>query len=141
MDRFLIQSLAGGARLQIHKPRRREVVLVHDAPWERNLTAHHTLFRDGGIYRMYYGGRHCQPGRKVRHVLACHAESRDDDGVYALKSPDGIHWSLLSREPVILKGDMSLDSQNLAFWDSLPDGSLSDRPLWSLLGEENEVQE
>ncbi len=178
VDRFLIQSLAGGARLQLHKPQRREVVLVHDAPWEGNLTAHHTLFRDGGIYRMYYGGRHYQPGRKVRHVLVCYAESRDgihwtrpnlgqfeyegsrannivwmddpwagseqrnpmavfkdtspdaapearyksiargDDGVYALKSPDGIHWSLLSKEPVIPKGDMSLDSQNLAFWDS-----------------------
>ena len=45
--------------------------------------------------------------------------ARGDDGVYALKSPDGIHWSLLAREPVIPKGDMSLDSQNLAFWDSL----------------------
>ena len=127
---------------------------------------------------MYYGGRHYQPGRKVRHVLVCYAESRDgirwtrpnlgqfeyegsrannivwmddpwadseqrnpmavfkdtnpdaepdaryksiargDDGVYALKSPDGIRWSLLSKEPVIPKGDMSLDSQNLAFWDS-----------------------
>ena len=45
--------------------------------------------------------------------------ARGDDGVYALKSPDGIHWSLLAKEPVIPKGDMTLDSQNLAFWDSL----------------------
>ena len=152
---------------------------MHDAPWEGNLTAHHTLFRDGDRYRMYYGGRHYQPGQKVRHVLVCYAESRDgihwtrpnlgqfeyegsrannivwmddpwadseqrnpmavfkdtnpaaapdaryksiargDDGVYALKSADGIHWSLLAKEPVIPKGDMTLDSQNLAFWDSL----------------------
>ena len=179
VDRFLIHSLSGDARLQLHQPQRREVVLVHDAPWEGNLTAHHTLFRDGDRYRMYYGGRHYQPGRKVRHVLVCYAESRDgirwtrpnlgqfeyegsrannivwmddpeadseqrnpmavfkdtnpeaapdaryksiargDDGVYALKSPDGIHWSLLSEEPVIPKGDMTLDSQNLAFWDGL----------------------
>ena len=179
VDRYLIRSLSGEARLQLHKPQRREVVLVHDAPWEGNLTAHHTLFRDGDVYRMYYGGRHYQPGRKVRHVLVCYAESRDgihwtrpnlgqfeyagsrannivwmddpwadseqrnpmavfkdtnpdvspdaryksiargDDGVYALKSPDGIRWSLLAKEPVIPKGDMSLDSQNLAFWDSL----------------------
>ena len=179
VDRFLIQSLAGGARLTLHKPQRREVVLVHDVPWEGNLTAHHTLFRDGGVYRMYYGGRHYQPGQPVRHPLVCYAESRDglswtrpnlgqfeyegsrennivwmddpwadseqrnpmavfkdtnpeampdaryksiargDDGVYALKSPDGIHWSLLAEEPVIPKGDMSLDSQNLAFWDPL----------------------
>ncbi len=45
--------------------------------------------------------------------------ARGDDGVYALKSPDGIRWSLLAQEPVIPKGDMTLDSQNLAFWDSL----------------------
>ena len=179
VDRYLIHSLAGDARLQLHKPQRREVILVHDAPWEGNLTAHHTLFRDGDLYRMYYGGRHYQPGQKVRHPLVCYAESRDglswtrpslgqfeyqgsrennivwmddpwadseqrnpmavfkdtnpaaapdaryksiargNDGVYALKSPDGIHWTLLAREPVIPKGDMSLDSQNLAFWDSL----------------------
>ena len=179
VDRYLIHSLAGDARLQLHKPQRREVVLVHDAPWEGNLTAHHTLFRDGDLYRMYYGGRHYQSGQSVRHPVVCYAESRDgihwtrpnlgqveyegsrannivwmddpwadseqrnpmavfkdtnpaaapaaryksiargDDGVYALKSADGIRWSLLAKEPVIPKGDMTLDSQNLAFWDGL----------------------
>ena len=45
--------------------------------------------------------------------------TRGDDGVYALKSPDGIHhWSLMSDQPVIPKGWLTLDSQNLAFWDS-----------------------
>ncbi len=179
VDRFLIQTLKGKARLQLHKPQRREVVLVHDVPWEGNLTAHHTLFRDGDIYRMYYGGRHYEPGKEVRHALVSYAESKDglrwtrpklglyeyegstennivwmdnpwakseqqnpmaifkdtnprcapdaryksvargDDGVYALKSPDGIHWSLLSPNPLIPKGEMGLDSQNLAFWDAL----------------------
>ena len=154
LDRFLIHSLKGEARLQLHKPQRREIVLVHDVPWEGNSTAHHTLFRDGDIYRMYYGGRHYEPGKQLRHVLVCYAESQDglrwtrpklglyeyegsrdnprcapdarykslargDDGVYALKSPDGIHWSLLSSKAVIPKGEMSLDSQNLAFWDAL----------------------
>jgi hypothetical protein len=36
-------------------------------------------------------------------------------GLYAFKSPDGIHWTLMSPEPVITKG--AFDSQNLAFWD------------------------
>jgi hypothetical protein len=35
--------------------------------------------------------------------------------LYAFKSPDGIHWSMIQEEPVILDG--MLDSQNLAFWD------------------------
>lgn len=36
-------------------------------------------------------------------------------GLYALQSPDGIHWSLMSPDPVITNG--KFDSQNLAFWD------------------------
>jgi len=38
-------------------------------------------------------------------------------GLKALKSPDGIHWSLMQDDPVITKG--AFDSQNLAFWDSV----------------------
>ena len=45
-----------------------------------------------------------------------------DDGkwpmsLYALQSPDGIHWALLQQEPLVIDG--AFDSQNLAFWDSL----------------------
>ena len=38
-------------------------------------------------------------------------------GLIAFKSADGIHWSLLSQQPVITKG--AFDSQNLAFWDTV----------------------
>ena len=38
-------------------------------------------------------------------------------GLYALKSADGIHFSLMSKEPFVTKG--AFDSQNLAFWDSV----------------------
>lgn len=36
-------------------------------------------------------------------------------GLLAFKSADGLHWSLMSDEPVITEG--AFDSQNLAFWD------------------------
>ena len=39
-----------------------------------------------------------------------------EGGLYAFKSSDGLHWSLLSDQPVITKG--AFDSQNLAFWDT-----------------------
>jgi len=39
-----------------------------------------------------------------------------EGGLYAFKSSDGIHWSLMSDQPVITKG--AFDSQNLAFWDT-----------------------
>ena len=37
-------------------------------------------------------------------------------GLFAFHSPDAVHWSLVSPEPVITKG--AFDSQNLAFWDT-----------------------
>lgn len=49
-------------------------------------------------------GRENRPGRPVRRL-------------FAFKSADGIHWSLLSEEPVITEG--AFDSQNLAFWDTI----------------------
>ena len=37
-------------------------------------------------------------------------------GLFAFKSTDGIHWSLMANSPVITDG--AFDSQNVAFWDS-----------------------
>jgi hypothetical protein len=37
-------------------------------------------------------------------------------GLYAFKSTDGVHWTLMHPEPVITKG--AFDSHNLAFWDA-----------------------
>ncbi|MEA3402776.1 MAG: hypothetical protein U9R79_16165 [Armatimonadota bacterium] len=39
-----------------------------------------------------------------------------EKGLYAFRSADAIHWSLMSDDPVITTG--AFDSQNLAFWDS-----------------------
>ena len=38
-----------------------------------------------------------------------------EGGLFAFHSPDGIHWSLMRKEPVVTEG--AFDSQNLAFWD------------------------
>ena len=37
--------------------------------------------------------------------------------LYAMKSSDGIDWTMLQEEPIITKG--RFDSQNLAFWDTV----------------------
>ena len=55
----------------------------------------------------------CPPESRYKSI------ARGNDGVYALRSPDGIRWSLMSEWPVIPMGDMTLDSQNLAFWDGV----------------------
>jgi hypothetical protein len=40
-----------------------------------------------------------------------------DRALYAMVSPDGLHWSLMSEEPILK--DCAFDSQNLVFWDSV----------------------
>ncbi len=37
--------------------------------------------------------------------------------LFAMQSPDGLHWSLMREEPLEIAG--AFDSQNLAFWDGL----------------------
>lgn len=60
--------------------------------------------------------------RKARYKALARGEPEDrtdqkiPHGLFAFGSPDGIHWTLLQKEPVITEG--AFDSQNLAFWDS-----------------------
>jgi len=39
-----------------------------------------------------------------------------EGGLFAFHSPDGVHWSLMQKDPVVTEG--AFDSQNLAFWDA-----------------------
>ena len=54
----------------------------------------------------------CPPEARYKAVGA---GRRSGDGLYAMVSPDGIHWSMLREDPIIIQG--AFDSQNLAFWD------------------------
>jgi len=173
VDHHVIEKLEGGAELRLHKPRPREVVIVHDRPWEGNTCGYHTIFRDGDVYRMYYRGSHHEGEKLARPSFACYAESRDgihwtkpnlglvefsgskenniiwsgrgthnftpfldanpaakpdekykavgglkdEGGLFAFASADGIHWRMMGDEPVITDG--AFDSQNLAFWDTV----------------------
>ena len=82
-DRHLIAELTGDARLHLHLPKPREVVLVTGEPWEGNTSAYYTIFRDGDLFRMYYRGSHAgdKTRRPMHPEVTCYAESRD-----------GIHW-------------------------------------------------
>lgn len=53
VDNFLIDK-RDGLEFRLQAPVPREVVLKHDAPWEGTGCGYHTIFRDGGVVRMYY---------------------------------------------------------------------------------------
>ena len=81
IDGHLIESMTESLRIQLHKPVRRNVVLVTDAPWEGNACLYSSLFHDGERFRMYYtAGQYVNREGRIelphgRHL--CYAESVD----------------------------------------------------------------
>lgn len=55
VDRFLIDRLAG-ASLRLQTPRREEIALLLDRPWEGPFCNYATVLRDAPGFRMYYRG-------------------------------------------------------------------------------------
>ena len=53
----------------------------------------------------------CKPDARFKAL----AGTAREGGLFAFKSADGIHWSLIQNKPVVTEG--AFDSQNLAFWD------------------------
>jgi len=188
VDDCLIDSMGGGARLQLHHPVRREIAFETDAPWEGNACGYPSIVKHEDGYRIYYHGGHYQhsgeaaqaldehpwvlcfiesedgihwrrpelglhefQGSKASNIIltleaveeinGCPAHtavfhdenpdcptdakykivirsrSKENHGLYLLKSEDGIRFSLMSPEPAITHG--AFDSQNLMFWDSV----------------------
>ncbi|MFV1967295.1 MAG: hypothetical protein ACC628_17845 [Pirellulaceae bacterium] len=80
VDRYLIDHLKN-ARLVLHSPQAREVVLRFDKPWEGLYSGYATVLKDGDVYRLYYRG---MPA--ARHTL-------DTEVTCVAESHDGIHWT------------------------------------------------
>ena len=75
VDDFLVQS-ARGTELRLQEPRRAEVVLVTDAPWEGPTSAYFTVLKDGDVIRLYYRGS-VDGSDHSDNQVTCVAESRD----------------------------------------------------------------
>ena len=82
VDDWLIDRMEG-ARLVVHPPTPREVVMTFDAPWEGICTACWTVFQDGPKFRMYYRAMDYDPKTK---------KYTPDKTAYA-ESTDGIRWT------------------------------------------------
>jgi len=80
IDSLLVAKMTGQAEFRLHHPERREIALLHNAPWEGSGCGYHTVFKDGDIYRMYYKAWHIDLDGDVSNpVVICYAES--DDGI------------------------------------------------------------
>jgi len=106
VDDHLIEKLHGDATQQLHRPEPKEVVLVTGEPWEGNTCAYYTVFRDGGLFRMYYRGSHYdeKTGESGHAEVTCYAESRD-----------GIHWT----KPELGLFEFNGSKKNNIVWDGI----------------------
>lgn len=106
VDDYVIDEIAGDARLHLHRPHPQEVVLTTDKPWEGNTSAYYSIFQDGDIYRMYYRGSHFDEHTKqaTHREVTCYAESTD-----------GLHWI----KPNLGLYDFNGSKENNIVWDGI----------------------
>jgi len=67
----------GNVSLQLHPPKKQEIVLVTDKPWEGPDSAYFTVFQDGPLVRLYYRGQVPGGADVSTNQVTCYAESTD----------------------------------------------------------------
>ena len=94
-DDFLLDNAKTTAKHLLHHPEIRNIVLVHDAPWEGDGCDFHNFFYDEeyGKYRLYYLAWHTNVVEpkipaELKYIRICYAES--DDGIDWVKPNLGI---------------------------------------------------
>ena len=68
VDRFLIDHLEG-VDLELHEPRPADVAIKIDRPWESRFNYGHKVFKEAGLYHLYYLARMIPAGEK-RFILS-----------------------------------------------------------------------
>ncbi|APZ93851.1 hypothetical protein [Fuerstiella marisgermanici] len=84
--------------------------------FEHNGSRQNNIILDGVGCHNFAPFRDTNPNCKLDERFKALGGLHSEGGLFAFKSADGIHWSLLRKEPVITEG--AFDSQNLAFWDA-----------------------
>jgi hypothetical protein len=122
VDDYLVDAVRN-ATLALHAPRRAEVVLVTDAPWEGPTSAYFTVLKDGDTIRLYYRGSVDGSDHSIDQVT-CVAESRD--GIHFTRPNLGLIEVKGSRaNNVVWKG---VESHNFApFLDRNPSARPDER--------------
>jgi len=112
VDRFLIDRLEG-VELKLHEPVSAGVAIKIDRPWESKFNYGYKLFKEGGLYHLYYLARKIIGGEKrfIRSIS------------YA-RSQDGIHWEKPNLGLVEVDGsrenNVVMDGRLVPFVDNRP---------------------
>ena len=85
-DDFNVNRSLTSAVLKQHEPRREEIVITFDKPWEGDGCNYYSIVKLAEGYRMYYFGWRM-------YNEDCTSHSTKKIYVCALESADGIHWT------------------------------------------------
>lgn len=125
VDHYLIDHL-NGTRLKLHHPRRADVALRMDRPWEPMAGAYITVIYDQGKYKMYYRGRPPQDPTPEAQEVGCYAES--DDGVNWTRPNLDLHRVFGTRNNNVILAHVGPNAVNFApFVDKRPGIPSSER--------------
>lgn len=113
VDHLLIDQMQE-ARLHLHRPQPREVVLRHDRPWEGPFSLYHTIIRDGDRCLLFYRGWQVPEDPAVY----CLAESTD--GIHFERPDLGMHEWQGSRENNIFLAEEPYTHTFAPFLDTRP---------------------
>lgn len=124
VDDHLIIKEKTTAKLKMHKPEPKEIVINHNEPWEGDGCVYHCIIKDDTLYRMYYSAWEMMDKEitalRPNPQKICYAES--NDGKIWVKPKLGIQEYNGSKENNILLDDKDgiLDSF-FVFKDTNPD--------------------
>lgn len=76
VDRYLIEKL-DNAELRLHHPRREDIAVKFDKPWEGDFSGYTTVIKDSDLYRMYYRGLPTATRDGSPNAVVAYAESKD----------------------------------------------------------------
>ena len=115
-DEHLVDTNRTDAVLTLHRPQAREVVLVHDEPWEGDGCDYHCILKDGDLYRMYYLAWQMVDPDVTKHIpgpiVVAYAESTD--GLNWVKPALGLCERDGSRENNIILDEKTMKFDNFS---------------------------
>lgn len=117
-DEYLIDTCEN-ARVQMHEPQFRNVVMRCDKPWEGSSCGYFTIIPEGLVTRVYYrGGHFANYNPEAKHdAVMCYAESYD--GKHFVRKDLGINSFKGTRDNNIIIAE---DRDNVSFFrDDNPD--------------------
>ncbi len=118
VDMWLVDTnRVHGLSLKLHEPRREEVVLTLDKPWEGKDSAYFTVIDDKPKVRLYYRGYIPERGDDSTNQATCYAES--SDGIHFTRPNLGLYeFSGSTSNNIVYQG---IQAHNFApFLDSNP---------------------